>query len=88
MFTKSLQVGFIGLVFCVATAWAGPSAIQGVVKDQSGAMVPDAKVLVVQTETNSTFDLRTNNEGAYVAPNLPAAIYRVANGALKLRPPP
>src|SRR4051812_7067778 len=51
--------------------------IQGVVKDQSGGIVPDAKVLVVQTETNSTLELRTNNEGAYVAPNLPAAVYRV-----------
>jgi hypothetical protein len=51
--------------------------IQGVVKDQSGGVVPDAKVLVIQTETNSTIELRTNADGAYVAPNLPAAIYRL-----------
>src|SRR6185312_2224986 len=51
--------------------------IQGVVMDQSGAMVPEAKVLVIQTETNSRLELSTNNEGAFVAPNLPAAVYRV-----------
>src|SRR6266496_4290457 len=41
MFTKSLQMGFVGLVLCVATAWAGPSAIQGVVTDASGRYVSD-----------------------------------------------
>ncbi len=33
---KSLRIGFVGLVLSVATAWAGPSVIQGVVKDAKG----------------------------------------------------
>src|SRR6266699_2536380 len=41
MFTKSLRLGFVGLVLSDATAWAGPSAIQGVVNDAKGRDVSD-----------------------------------------------
>src|SRR5437773_10400835 len=76
---RSLAVG-IALFLVVACQLFGQidrGTIQGVVKDQSGGVVPDAKALVIQTETNSAIELRTNSEGAYVAPNLPAAIYRL-----------
>ena len=36
--------------------------IEGVVKDQSGAVVPDARVQIIQTETNSALELSTNSE--------------------------
>jgi hypothetical protein len=52
-------------------------AIQGQVKDSSGGAVPDAKVQIIQIDTNSTLELKTNNEGLFIAPNLPAANYRV-----------
>ena len=51
--------------------------IQGQVKDSSGGVVPDAKVQIVRIDTNSTIDLKTNGEGLYIAPNLPAANYRL-----------
>jgi hypothetical protein len=51
--------------------------IQGLVKDPSGAVIPGASVKVIQTATNSTYDLVTNGEGLYIAPNLPVATYRV-----------
>ncbi len=51
--------------------------IEGLVKDPSGAVIPGARVKIVQTATNSTYDLVTNAEGLYIAPNLPAATYRV-----------
>jgi hypothetical protein len=41
--------------------------IQGVVTDQTGAVIPNAKVKVTQIDTSSI----------YIAPNLPAANYRV-----------
>jgi hypothetical protein len=47
------------------------------VKDASGGVVPDAKVRVVQIETNSAIDLTTNADGLYIALNLPVATYRV-----------
>jgi len=65
--------------------WASPvwgqidrGTIQGLVKDTSGAVIPGAKVKVIQIDTNSTYDLTTNSEGLYLAPNLPIASYRVA----------
>ena len=51
--------------------------IQGQVKDSSGGVVPDATVQIVRIDTNSTIDLKTNGEGLYIAPNLPAANYRL-----------
>jgi hypothetical protein len=54
--------------------------IEGVVKDQSGAVVPGARVQIIQTETNSALELSTNGDGIYNAPNLPVAIYRVVIG--------
>jgi hypothetical protein len=51
--------------------------IEGLVKDPSGAVIPGAKVKIIQTATNSTYDLVTNGEGLYVAPNLPVATYKI-----------
>jgi len=51
--------------------------IQGLIKDSSGGSIPDAKVRIIQIETNSAIELTTNSDGLYTAPNLPAAIYRV-----------
>jgi hypothetical protein len=44
MFTKSLQIGSIGFVPCVATVWAGPSSIQGIFKDAKGQAIKGADV--------------------------------------------
>ncbi len=49
MFTKSLQIGFIGLVLSVASAWAGPSAIQGLVKDAKGQAIKGAEMRMAGT---------------------------------------
>jgi len=51
--------------------------LQGIVKDPSGAVVPGAKVHLVQIETGSVVELVTDGAGLYTAPNLPAAVYRV-----------
>ncbi len=46
MFIKSLQIGFVGLFLCVASAWAGPASIQGIVKDAKGQPIKGADVRV------------------------------------------
>src|SRR2546426_722251 len=51
--------------------------IQGVVKDQTGAVIPGAKIRIIRIDTNSTLDLATNEEGLYTAPNLPVGDYRI-----------
>src|SRR6266487_2518999 len=87
MFTKSLQMGFVGLVLCVATAWAGPSAIQGVVKDAKGQAIKSADVRIESKDGSKLFkSVKTDASGRYVSDGLPAGVYRVTlvvNGAVK-----
>ncbi len=87
MFTKSLQMGFVGLVLCVATAWAGPSAIQGVVKDAKGQAIKSADVRIESKDGSKLFkSVKTDASGRYVSDGLAAGVYRVTlvvNGAVK-----
>ncbi|MFB3777634.1 MAG: carboxypeptidase regulatory-like domain-containing protein [Bryobacteraceae bacterium] len=75
----SMRILAVLLVLCVsiASAQIDRGTIQGSVKDSSGAVVPGAKVQIIRVDTNSTIDLATNEEGLYLAPNLPAATYKV-----------
>ncbi len=50
--------------------------IEGLVTDQTGAVVAGASVQIVQTQTNTARDYTTNNEGLYTAPNLPLGTYK------------
>jgi hypothetical protein len=51
--------------------------IEGRITDQSGAVVPDATIQVIQVQTKSTLTFITNEEGLYTAPNLPMGTYRL-----------
>jgi hypothetical protein len=87
MFTKSLQIGFLGLVLSVATAWAGPSAIQGVVKDAKGQAIKGADVRIESRDGKQLFNTaKTDANGRYISDGLPVGVYRVTlvvNGAVK-----
>ena len=87
MSTKSLQIGFIGLVLSIATAWAGPSAIQGVVKDAKGQVIKGADVRIESRDGKKLFKtVKTDVNGRYVSDGLAAGVYRVTlvvNGAVK-----
>lgn len=67
------------IAFASAVAWGqiDRGTIQGVVSDQSGLALPEAKLQVVSIDTNSVLEFSTNNEGLYTAPNLPAGNYRL-----------
>src|SRR5919197_6769209 len=87
MFMKSLWVGIVGLVLSVASAWAGPSAIQGVVKDAKGQAIKGADVRVESRDGSKLFKtVKTDVSGRYVSDGLAAGVYRVSlvvNGAVK-----
>jgi len=76
---KSLTVLALLLFLAAFPLWGqiDRGTIQGLVKDPSGAVVPGAKVQIIRIDTNSAIELTTNNEGLYIAPNLPAANYRI-----------
>jgi hypothetical protein len=69
----------VAVVALVATsAWAqGTAQITGIVKDDSGAVLPGVTVTATQTETGLTRTVVTENAGAYTMPNLPTGPYRL-----------
>src|SRR5436190_17440346 len=87
MSTKSLQIGFIGLVLSIATAWAGPSAIQGVAKDAKGQPIKGADVRIESKDGKQLFGtVKSDAKGRYISQGLQPGVYRVTlmvNGAVK-----
>src|SRR4051794_19385579 len=83
MFTKSVvpcfAVAAVFVSFCVAPASAQTSMgrISGTVADASGAAVPDAKITVVNVDTQGTRTTSTDNNGLYTVTNLPIGNYTV-----------
>jgi|SRR5438874_5370239 len=87
MLNKSPQIGFIALVLCAASAWAGPSSIQGIVKDAKGQPIKGADVRVESRDGKQQFNtVKTDAKGRYISQGLQPGVYRVSllmNGAVK-----
>jgi len=87
MFTKSLQVGFLGLFLCVGSAWAGSTSIQGIVKDAKGKPIKGANVQVASKDGKQLYNtVKTDSQGRYISQGLQPGVYRVSlvvNGAVK-----
>src|ERR1700757_2257262 len=56
-------------------------SIVGFIKDQSGAVIPNAKVTVTNESTGETRTVSTDAQGRYTIPNLPPAIYTMTADA-------
>src|SRR5260370_4872217 len=68
----------IALALELGTAFAQTAgSISGEVKDQSGAVAPNAAVTVTNSETNVTRSTITNAAGIYSFPDLTPGIYQV-----------
>jgi hypothetical protein len=87
MFIKSLQIGFMGFFLCVASIWAGPASIQGIVKDAKGQAIKGADVRIESKDSKTLFKtVKTDGSGRYVSDGLAPGVYRVTlivNGAVK-----
>jgi carboxypeptidase family protein len=87
MFIKSLQIAFIGLIVFTASAWAGNSVIQGIVKDPKGQPVKGADIRIEAKDRGKLFKtVKTDASGHYISDALPAGTYRVTlivSGAVK-----
>src|SRR5438309_1144459 len=62
---------------CMTAAWAQTGSIQGVVKDNSGAVIQGADVIVRNIETNAHRSGSTSSTGVYSVPNLPVGHYEI-----------
>lgn len=71
------------IVFCVVSTFAGSAfaqatgTVHGVVRDASGAVVPAARVVVTNVDSNQSRTLTSSGEGQYLAPMLPVGNYNI-----------
>jgi hypothetical protein len=75
-----LRLVFLAGMFACA-AWAQTASIQGIVRDNSGAVFPGAAVRATNTATGINYDTTTNDAGFYIVPALNPGIYRVTASA-------
>jgi len=82
---QTLSAVFLLMLFAMFFATATPlwaqkdaGAIVGLVRDPSGAVVPDAKVTVTDVDRGNALTLTTNGDGEYVASPLRIGQYTVA----------
>src|SRR5580704_10097478 len=59
--------------------------ITGTVTDASGAVVPNAKIVVKNEATNATYQTATTKAGDYTAANLPAGAYDLTFEAVGMK---
>jgi hypothetical protein len=87
MLIKSLRIGLVGLVLSVASAWAGSSSIQGIVKDAKGQPIKGANIRIEARNPGRLISTaQTDLNGRYVSDGLSAGDYRVTlvvNGTVK-----
>src|ERR1700730_5021712 len=69
-----LLVCFVGMLFSQGTDLG---TIRGTVTDATGAVVPNAKVVITDLQTNIDRELKTNNDGNYEAFGLKAGSYKL-----------
>ena len=76
---RTLRIGLFALALTASAAWAQLSTAQlsGRVTDESGAVLPGVTVTATQTDTGLARSVVTDENGAYVLPNLPTGPYRL-----------
>ncbi len=70
-------LALLGMLCCNIIFGQAVSQISGIVKDSTGAVVPDVQVTATQTDTGVKRMAMTDSAGYYVLPNLPLGPYRL-----------
>lgn len=64
--------------FCaVLTGQQDRGSITGVVKDSTGALIPDAKITATRIETNTITNIASSSTGSYTLPSLDIGTYTI-----------
>jgi hypothetical protein len=74
---RLLPVALFLVLWDSTPAFAQNARVSGQVSDQQGGLIPDATVKVVNQETSTTRETKTDNSGAYSVSFLPAGTYQV-----------
>jgi hypothetical protein len=76
----ALQFGFLVMEFLLLSAAAiaqDTASLTGTIRDNTGAVIPDASVTLKNTATGIARDLKTNSAGEYVAAAVPPGQYNL-----------
>jgi Carboxypeptidase regulatory-like domain len=76
LFTMAFGTALLFTTFCSGQVTTG--TISGTVVDKSGAVVPDARVTITNTEKGTSVVYTTNAKGYYSAPYLIPGTYQVS----------
>src|SRR5882724_9257349 len=76
-FVVAVVCGLLGSSVAFGQAQSNAADLQGVVRDQSGAVVSGATVIARNAATNTSKETTTNEEGAYLIVNLTPGDYEV-----------
>src|SRR2546422_7395091 len=76
---KLTLAGMIASIVCLAQL--DTASMVGTVLDQTGAVVPNASVVVENQNTGATRNAKANEVGNFVVPVLPVGQYRVTASA-------
>lgn len=74
---SQLLLFIIALTASLAIAQTNRGGISGTVMDQSGAVIPSATVVVINSGTNATRTLTTSDKGTFILENLEPVSYRI-----------
>ena len=87
-FSRTLAAS--ALMLSAASAFSQSQSINGTIRGQltdgSGAPVPGASVTIRNVDTGYTRQLTTDNEGRYIAPNLPIGTYSLQAASASFAP--
>ena len=87
MIIKSIWIGFVGAMLCVASTLAASSQLEGIVKDARGHPIQGADIRIETKDAGRLLTtVKTDASGHYTLQGLPAGSYRVTllvNGAVK-----
>jgi Carboxypeptidase regulatory-like domain len=73
-----VRLTLLAVVFAIQLLAQGDRGeITGTVVDASGAVVPGARITVLQKSTNATYKTTTNTTGDFTVPSLPVGVYQV-----------
>ena len=72
-----LSLLMFGWTTITVRAQSDRGSIRGTITDQTGGLVPNAKVIATNVATNETRETTTGGEGNYNFPELKAAVYRI-----------
>ena len=82
MLTGSIRAAMTAAVFLMllsvpVAAQSDRGTLTGTVQDGSGAVIPEAKVTLTNTQTGVSFNVPTNSAGDYTVPQLQPGIYNI-----------